>query len=53
MIFQNFSGNKKRQSHPIKPLEGYLTGFESSGGRISDFIVWEIKYSILDSLGVM
>ena len=28
-----------------------MTGFESSGGRISGFIVWGIKYSTLDSLG--
>ena len=28
-----------------------MTGFESSGGRISGFIVWGIKYPTLDSLG--
>jgi len=28
-----------------------LTGFESSGGRISGFILWGVKYSTLDSLG--
>ena len=28
-----------------------MTGFESSGGKISGFILWGMKYSTLDSLG--
>ena len=28
-----------------------MTGFESSGGKISGFILWGVKYSSLDSLG--
>jgi len=43
---------RKRQKPPSKTTRGgYLTGFESSGGRISGFIIWGVKYSTLDSLG--
>ena len=42
---------KKKTKPPSKTtLGGYLTGFESSGGRISGFIVWGMKYSTLNSL---